>query len=109
VRLLAAVVIWMQDDRPLRGQQPFPGAIAEPNDVDIILVMDEHFRLDDCPVESSGLFDHALAQARYGASIFWTRPNTLLDETIDDFISYWQIKRDGTQRGIVDMMEKEQL
>jgi hypothetical protein len=80
----------------------------EPNDVDVVLVMDGQFRLDDCPVESSGLFDHALAQARYGASIFWTRPNTLIGETMNEFISYWQIKRDGTQRGIVEVVEKEQ-
>ena len=42
----------------------------EPNDVDVILVMDDKFRLEECPMESHGLFDHAIAQARYGASIF---------------------------------------
>jgi len=50
---------------------------ALPNDVDVILVMDDEFRLKDCPSESTGLFDHAVAQARYGASIFWTRPSSL--------------------------------
>jgi len=53
----------------------------EPRDVDVTVVMDGHSQLDDCPAESSGLFDHALAQARYGASIFWTRPNTLLNNS----------------------------
>jgi hypothetical protein len=48
-------------------------AKADPNDVDIILIMDDNFRLEACPVESRGLFDHAVAQARYGASVFWTR------------------------------------
>jgi hypothetical protein len=42
----------------------------EPNDVDIVLVMDDLFKLENCLPESLGLFDHAIAQARYGASIF---------------------------------------
>ncbi len=63
----------------------------EPNDIDIVLVMDDAFRLEDCPVETRGLFDHALAQARYGASIFWIRPALLLGESLEDFISYWQL------------------
>ena len=80
---------------------------SEPNDVDVILVMAEGFSLDKCPSESLALFDHPVAQARYGASIFWTRSNTLMSETVDEFISYWQIKRDGTQRGIVDVAVTE--
>lgn len=34
---------------------------AEPNDVDVILVMDDTFRLENCPMESRGLFDHAFS------------------------------------------------
>jgi hypothetical protein len=79
---------------------------SEPNDVDVILVMDEGFSLDGCTPESQALFDHPIAQARYGASIFWMRSNTLIGETVDEFIAYWQIKRDGTQRGIVDVTEE---
>ncbi len=78
-------------------------AKQEPNDVDIVLVMDDAFRLDECPPELQALFEHALAQARYGASIFWIRPGMLLEETVEDFISYWQIKRGGDKRGIVDV------
>ena len=75
-----------------------------PNDVDVILVMDDAFRLEECPLESRGLFDHAIAQARYGASIFWVRPGLLIEESIEEFIAYWQIKRDGTRRGIVEIV-----
>jgi len=74
-----------------------------PNDVDIILVMKDDFQVESCPIEAKGLFDHATAQARYGASIFWVRPGLLIKETIDEFISYWQIKRDGSKRGIVEV------
>ncbi len=75
-----------------------------PNDVDVILVMDDAFRLEECPLESRGIFDHAIAQARYGASIFWIRPGLLIEESIEEFIAYWQIKRDGTRRGIVEIV-----
>ena len=81
----------------------FVTAKPEPNDLDLILVMDDAFRLEDCPLEARGLFDHAVAQARYGASIFWVRPGLLISESIDEFVAYWQIKRDGSQRGIVEV------
>lgn len=54
--------------------------------------------------EAQGLFDHAVAQARYGASIFWIRPGLLVGESVEDFIAYWQIKRDGSRRGIVEVV-----
>ena len=75
-----------------------------PNDVDVILIMDDAFHLENCPMESRGLFDHAVAQARFGASIFWMRPALLIGETVEQFIEYWQIKRGGGQRGIVDVI-----
>ncbi|MBE0541129.1 MAG: hypothetical protein IH623_07070 [Verrucomicrobia bacterium] len=78
-------------------------AKAEPGDVDVILVMDDSFRLEKCPLELRGLFDHAIAQARYGASVFWIRPALLIGESIEEFISYWQVKRGGAKRGIVEV------
>jgi hypothetical protein len=79
-------------------------AEPNPNDIDVVLVMDDAFHLEECPIESRGLFDHAVAQARYGASIFWIRPRLLIGESIDDFIAYWQLKRDGSKRGIVEVI-----
>ena len=35
-------------------------AKTEPNDVDVILIMDDTFRLERCPMEARGLFDHAV-------------------------------------------------
>ncbi len=81
-------------------------AKAEPNDVDVVLVMKDSFRLDGCLRECLGLFDHALAQARYGASIFWVRPNAMLLEPLADFIAAWQVKRDNTLRGILDVIDE---
>lgn len=82
----------------------FITAKFNPNDVDVVLVMGDDFRLENCPIEAQGLFDHAIAQARYGASIFWVRPGLLINESIDDFVAYWQIKRDGSKRGIIEVI-----
>jgi hypothetical protein len=56
-------------------------------------------------MESRGLFDHAVAQARFGVSVFWMRPSMLIGENVEEFISYWQVKRDGSKRGIVDVIQ----
>ncbi len=74
-----------------------------PNDVDVILVMDDGFALEKVALEARGLFDHAVAAARYGASIFWLKPSVLIGEKLDDFLGYWQTKRDGSLRGIVEI------
>jgi hypothetical protein len=79
-------------------------AKREPNDVDVVLIMDDSFRLEHCPIESRGLFDHAVAEARCGTSVFWMRPAMLMGETVEQFIAYWQIKRGGGQRGIVEVI-----
>jgi hypothetical protein len=75
----------------------------EPNDVDIILVMMDDFVLNRCTVEQLALFDHVQADAEFGASIFWVRPSMLFLETLEDFIAHWQVKRDHTKRGIVEI------
>ncbi|MBI3946545.1 MAG: hypothetical protein HY321_11545 [Armatimonadetes bacterium] len=43
-------------------------------------------------------------QARYGASVFWTRPGLTLGGDIEDFIAYWQGERDTADRGIVEVI-----
>ncbi|MBI4860131.1 MAG: hypothetical protein HY815_07685 [Candidatus Riflebacteria bacterium] len=72
----------------------------EPNDVDVFLLMDNEFDVETVPGESAMLFDHPTAQAHFGASIFWIRQVACLggvQATIED----WQVKRDGSRRGIV--------
>ena len=78
-------------------------AKPEPNDVDIVLVMRDDFDVTACAESSRKLFDHAQAGAEFGASVFWIRPSLLFLETLDEFIAHWQIKRDGTRRGIVEV------
>lgn len=67
----------------------------EPNDDDVVLVMRNDFRSDTCSEEASILFDHSRATDELGASVFWIRPDMLLGEPIEQFVAFWQTKRDG--------------
>ena len=74
-----------------------------PNDVDVILVMQNEFRPEDCPEESAVLFNHSRADTELGASIFWIRPDLLMGEPLDEFLAFWQMTRDGRRRGVVEV------
>jgi predicted nucleotidyltransferase len=76
---------------------------ADPDDVDVVLIMRDEFALADCPQESLVLFDHARADAELGASVFWVRPAMLIVETLEQFIAGWQLTRDYRRRGIVEI------
>jgi hypothetical protein len=76
-----------------------------PNDVDIVLIMRDDFVLGDCDKETGKLFDHMQAEEEFKANIFWIRPSLLLLESLDQFIEHWQVKRDRTRRGIVEVRQ----
>ncbi len=78
-------------------------AKPEPNDVDVVIIFSDDFDLTVCSEEVRRLLDHQQAENEFGASIFWIRPSLLLLETLDEFIESWQVKRDGTRRGIVEV------
>jgi predicted nucleotidyltransferase len=79
-------------------------AKADPNDVDIILIMDDDFTQEECAVEARPLFDHLGAQQEFGASVFAIRPSQILLETVDSFVAHWQLRRDKGRRGIVEVI-----
>lgn len=81
----------------------FVSAVPEPRDVDIVVIMNADFRLENCSEESQTLFWHAEAQARHGASIFWLREGRLADAAMREFLRAWQTKRGGTLRGILEV------
>jgi hypothetical protein len=55
------------------------------------------------PGGSLVLFDHARAHDELGASVFWVRPDMLLGEPLEQFLAFWQTKRDGRRRGAVEV------
>jgi len=82
----------------------FVTAKPEPNDVDIIMLMDDDFDVSSLKGEAALLFDHTVAQSVFGSSVFWVRKLAALGGE-DDFVAGWQIKRDGTPRGIVEVIQ----
>lgn len=79
-------------------------AKPDPNDVDNILVMREDFSEQDYSEETLLVFNHLRAQRELGANVFWIRADVVLLKTVDQFIAHWQVKRDLTRRGIVEII-----
>lgn len=75
-----------------------------PNDVDIFLVMRDDFLLLDCEEEVASVFQHMQAHDKFGASIFWTSVSGVLLVSIEEFIAYWQTKREQGKRGIIEVI-----
>ena len=78
-----------------------------PNDVDVFMIMDDNFDMGSLVGEPRLLFvDHGSAQDHFGASVFWMRRMAAIggeQAAIED----WQIKRDGTERGIVEITAEQ--
>lgn len=49
------------------------------------------------------LFSHPDAEARFGASVFWVRQGMLPEELMREFLETWQVKRDRSKRGLVEI------
>ncbi|MEW6753143.1 MAG: hypothetical protein AB1505_19515 [Candidatus Latescibacterota bacterium] len=74
-----------------------------PNDVDVFMIMDDDFDFGQVRGAARLLFQHAPAQDHFGCSVFWVRRLAALggeQAAIED----WQIKRDGSLRGIVEIV-----
>ncbi|MBW3622839.1 MAG: hypothetical protein KY468_05450 [Armatimonadetes bacterium] len=84
----------------------FVTAKPEPDDVDVFMLMEDVFDTGRLTGEARLLFDHAYAQAHYGASVFWLRRLAALGGE-QAAIENWQIKRDGSLRGIVEIIREE--
>jgi hypothetical protein len=76
---------------------------ANPNDVDVFLLMEDTFDMTQLTGEARLLFEHAAAQTRFGASVFWLRRLAMLDDE-QTTLSHWQITREGHPRGIVEII-----
>ena len=79
-------------------------AKPEPNDVDILLVMRDDLQEQDYDPDTFPMFDHSRAQRELGASLFVIRPGFIIGEGVDQFIAHWQVKRDLSRRGIVEVI-----
>jgi hypothetical protein len=81
----------------------FVTAKDEPNDVDIVLLMEDTFDLATVTGEAAIVFQHLEADAHFGASVFWARRSGALGGE-QAMIEYWQIRTEGGLRGIVEIV-----
>lgn len=83
----------------------FITAKPEPNDVDVFLLMEDAFDVSGLTGEARLLFDHAVAQAHFGASVFWLRRVAALGGE-EATVGYWSIRREGGVRGLVEILRE---
>jgi hypothetical protein len=77
-----------------------------PGDVDIFLLMENSFDVSQVSGETALIFDHVITQNYEGASIFWIRRLAAF-EGEEATVAHWQLKRDGNQRGIVEVIKHD--
>jgi len=84
----------------------FVTAKSDPGDVDIFMLMDDSFELSEVRGETAIIFDHLAAQTVEGASVFWIRRMAAIGGE-QAALEHWQVKRDKTQRGIVEVIDDD--
>jgi len=77
----------------------------DPQDVDMFLVMADTLDASRLRGDASLLFDHGAAQAHFGASVFWVRRLAAWQDE-QAAVEFWQVKRDGRRRGIVEIISE---
>jgi hypothetical protein len=80
----------------------FVTAKESPNDVDILLVMGEDFRLETAPEECKQLFDYIRARVRFNADVFWSKAS-IGEDTLSLWLETYQLTKDFKRRGIVEV------
>jgi hypothetical protein len=85
----------------------FVTAKPEPNDIDVFMLMEDTFEVGRVRGEAAVIFNHTAAQGAEGASVFWIRRAAAIGGE-DAAIADWQVKRDGGERGIVEVIRDDQ-
>src|SRR5260370_9211155 len=67
---------------------------AEPNHVDIFLIMEDSFDPIQLSGESRRLFDHSAAKAQFGSGVFWLRQLCCLGGVIAP-LDDWRVTREN--------------
>ncbi len=84
----------------------FVTAKPDPGDVDIFMLMENSFDSNQVRGEAAIIFDHLAVQNVEGASVFWIRRLAAIGGE-QEALQHWQIKRDNTQRGIVEVISDD--
>jgi hypothetical protein len=79
---------------------------AAPNDVVVFLVMADTVAVSRLTGDAALLFDHAVAQAHFGTSVFWLRRLAAWPDE-QTAIEFRQVRHGGGRRGIVEIVLAE--
>lgn len=80
----------------------FVTAKPAPGDIDILLVMNEDFEVDQIPELTREIFESARAKLRFEADVFWARAS-IGDEVLQMWLDTYQTSRTFHRRGIVEL------
>lgn len=84
----------------------FVTAKPAPGDVDIFLLMEDSFDVDQVYGEAALVFDPQKAQNVLGVSVLWIRKQMMISDE-QEAVEDWQIKRDKSRRGIVEVIHDD--
>ena len=84
----------------------FITAKLDPGDVDIFMLMENSFDVHQVHGEAAIIFDHLAVQNLEGASIFWIRRLAAIGGE-QEALEHWQLKRDKTRHGIVEVISDD--
>jgi hypothetical protein len=80
----------------------FVTAKPAPNDVDILLIMEEDFEVDGIPTAAQTVFDSVRAKLLFKSDVFWARAS-IGREFLDLWLDTYQTSRTFRKRGIVEL------
>lgn len=84
----------------------FVTAKPDPGDVDIFMLMEDSFDSNQVRGEAAIIFDHQAVQNVEGTSVFWIRRLAAIGGE-QEALEHWQMKRDKTRRGIVEVISDD--
>jgi hypothetical protein len=74
----------------------------EPKDIDVLLIMDEGFEVDQIARPSRVVFDSVRAKLLFESDVFWARA-TIGEEVLRLWLDTYQVSRAFRKRGIVEL------
>ena len=80
----------------------FVTAKTAPRDLDILLIMDEDFEVDEISGPAQAVFDSGRAKVQFKADVFWARAS-IGHELLDVWLDTYQMSREFRKRGIVEL------
>lgn len=80
----------------------FVSSKESPNDIDLLVLFDSTFQLENVPDDCNILFDYVGARVRFQADLFWSK-SSIGDAIVRLWLDTYQTTREFKRRGIVEI------